>query len=312
MTRRIVVPGGTGFLGRTLGARLVARGDEVVVLTRGSAGRRDGMQLVHWDGQTLGAWVDALEGADAVVHLTGKRVDCRPTRRNIAALIRSRVQPVRLVGRALHRLTAPPPVWVQSSTLAIFGDGGDEVITESTPVSGVGPPQMAQVALAWERAFAEATADVDRAVLLRMGIAVGGDDDPATQRLAGLARLGLGGPVGDGRQWLSWVGLEDLLTVMQRAIEDPSMRGLYHVTAPEPVRNRQAMAAIRAAVGRGVGLPSPAWLARLGAPLLGSDPALALTGRRAVPRRLLAEGFAFTRTDFAQAARDALVSRAAS
>jgi uncharacterized protein (TIGR01777 family) len=299
MSKRVVMPGGSGFLGRALARHLAARGDEVVVLTRGRAGLRNGVEFVHWDAAQLGSWVSALEGADAVVHLTGKRVDCRPTRRNIAALVRSRVEPVRLVGHALRSLARPPGVWVQSATLAIFGDTGDELITEETPVSGVGPQQMVQVAVAWERAFAEATEALDRAVLLRIGVTIGGEDDPATRRLVTLARLGLGGPVAGGRQWLSWIALEDVLAGMTRAIDEPTMRGLYLLTSPAPVRNRDVMAIFRAAAGRRLGLPSPRWLTRLGAPLLGSDAELALTGRRAYPKRLTDEGFRWASTDLA-------------
>lgn len=299
MSKRVVMPGGSGFLGHALARHLAIRGDEVVVLTRGRPGVRNGVGFVHWDGVQLGSWVGAVEGADAVVHLTGKRVDCRPTRQNIAALVRSRVEPVRLVGHALRTLAKPPGVWVQSATLAIFGDAGDELITEETPVSGVGPQQMVQVALAWERAFAEATEGLDRAVLLRIGVTIGGDDDPATRRLATLARLGLGGPVAGGRQWLSWIALEDVLAGMTRAIDEPTMRGLYHLTSPTPVRNRDVMAIFRAATDRRLGLPSPRLLTRLGAPLLGSDAQLALTGRRAYPQRLSDEGFRWASTDLA-------------
>lgn len=309
MNKRVVMPGGSGFLGRALAQHLTDRGDKVVVLTRGRPGVRNGVEFVHWDAAQLGSWVNALEGADAVVHLTGKRVDCRPTRRNITELIRSRVEPVRLAGHAMRSLVTPPSVWVQSATLAIFGDTGDDLITEETPVSGVGPQQMVQVALAWERAFAEATEEVDRAVLLRIGVTIGGEDDPATRRLARLARLGVGGRVADGSQWLSWISLGDVLAGMTRAIDEPAMRGLYLLTSPAPVRNRDVMAIFRAAAGRRLGVPSPRWLTRLGAPLLGSDAELALTGRRAYPQRLSDEGFRWAWTDFAATVNQALQAK---
>jgi uncharacterized protein len=149
-------------------------------------------------------------------------------------------------------------------------------------------------------------------VLLRIGVTIGGDDDPATRRLSTLARLGLGGPVAGGRQWLSWIALDDLLRGMLRAIDEPAMHGMYHLTSPAPVRNRELMAAVREAVGRRLGLPSPAWLTRLGAPLLGSDADLALTGRRAVPRRLLDEGFTFGAGDISTAVRRAVADAAGS
>jgi uncharacterized protein (TIGR01777 family) len=254
----------------------------------------------------MGEWTAVLEGADAVVHLSGKRVDCRPTRRNVTELISSRVDTVRAVGEAIQRCDSPPPVWVQSSSLAIFGEGGDELIDEHTLPSGRGPAQMVQVCLAWEAAFATATAGVSRTVLLRAGIGVGGSGDPATDRLTWLVRHGLGGRAGSGRQWVSWVALDDFLDVMVRAIDDETMAGLYHVTSPNPVTNAEMMATYRALLGRGFGLSAPVPVTFLGALLLGSDPALALTGRRCVPTRLLAEGFEFSLPTFREAAVGAL------
>lgn len=303
---RVVVPGGTGYLGRALTERLVARGDEVVVLTRGPGRRGDGYRKVTWDGCTVGAWGEELEGAQAVVHLSGRRVDTRATKRNVDDLISSRVQPVRVLGEALRACLAPPPTWVQSSSLAVFGDGGDAVLDEASTPTGLGPREMVTVCLAWEAAFHQATTDADRPVLLRMGIGLGGEGDPATAKLARLVRLGLGGPAGTGRQWVSWVGLDDLLAAMLRAVDDPSMRGTYHVTSPNPVTNAEMMAAYRRLLGRRVGLPAPALLAMAGAPLLGSSASLALTGRRCLPTRLLAEGFEFTQPAFEPAARHAL------
>lgn len=305
---RIVIPGGSGFLGRALAARLVERGDEVVILGRGGGQHVDGARSVAWDGASVGPWASEIDGADAVVHLTGRRVDVRSTRRNIDELISSRVQPVRLVGEAIARCARPPRVWVQSSSLAIFGDGGDAVLDEHSTPTGIGPREMVTVCLAWEGAFRQASAAVDRTVLLRLGIGVGGRDDPATAKLAQLVRLGLGGRVGSGRQWVSWVGLDDLLSAMILAIDDDTMTGTYHVTSPNPVTNSEMMSTYRRLLGRRVGLPSPAWLARVGAPILGSSASLALTGRRVVPTRLVERGFTFAQPDFEPAARKALAA----
>jgi uncharacterized protein (TIGR01777 family) len=307
-TKRIVIAGGSGFLGRALTGRLTARGDLVTILTRRQAASGERWEQVHWDGRSPGEWAGALEGADAVVHLSGKRVDCRPTRRNLDELVSSRVDPVRTVGEAVRRCQSPPPVWVQASSLAIFGEGGDELVDEDTPPSGRGPAQMVQVCLAWERAFVEATAGVARTVLLRMGIGLGGAGDPATERLRWLVRRGLGGRAGSGRQWVSWVALDDLLSVMLRAVDDDAMTGLYHVASPNPVTNAEMMATYRELLGRRLGLPAPAPVTVLGAILLGSDPALALTGRRCVPTRLLAEGFHFSVPGFREAAARAVAA----
>lgn len=303
--RRIVLPGGSGYLGRHLAERLVARGDEVVVLTRSPSSTRGGVRFVQWDAQTIGDWAGELDGADAVVHLAGRRVDVRPTRHNIEELIRSRADSVALVGAALATVATPPPVWVQVATLAIFGDAGDQVIDENSVPPSDGPRQMVTVARAWETAFAEATADVDRAVLLRCAVAIG-PNDPALEQLTRLVRFGLGGRIASGRQWVSWIALPDLLDVFVRAIDGPDMEGLYHVTAPRPITNAEMMATLRRIHGRRFGLPSPALVTKVGAWALGSDPGLALTGRRGVPRRLTDEGHTFAFPDFESAAREAL------
>jgi uncharacterized protein (TIGR01777 family) len=304
---RIVIPGGSGYLGRALTERLVARGDEVVILTRSRGREGDGWRSVTWDGRTAdGPWAQELEGAHAVIHLSGRRVDVRPTRDNVDELITSRVEPVRAVGEAIRSCSSPPPVWVQSSSLAIFGSTGDEVIDERTTPSGIGPREMVTVCLAWEAAFRQASEAVERPVLLRIGIGLGGEDDPATKRLASIVRLGLGGRVASGRQWVSWIGIEDLLDAMIRAIDDDTMRGTYHLTSPNPVTNDEMMRTYRRLLGRRIGLPGPALGVRLAAPLMGSSASLALTGRRCVPRRLLEEGFTFRQPDFEPVAQQAL------
>ena len=303
---RIVIPGGSGFLGQALACRLVGRGDEVVILSREEGQQVEGARIVVWDAQSIGPWASELDGADAIVHLTGRRVDVRGTKRNIDELISSRVQPVRVVGEAIERCATPPRVWVQSSSLAVYGDGGDAVLDEHSTPTGIGPREMVTVCLAWEGAFHQASAAVERTVLLRMGIGLGGRNDPATAKLAQLVRFGLGGRVGSGRQWVSWVGLDDLLTAMILAIDDDTMTGTYHVTSPNPVTNAEMMSIYRRLLGRRIGLPSPARLARIGAPILGSSASLALTGRRVVPTRLLDRGFTFEQPDFESAARKAL------
>lgn len=303
---RIVVPGGTGYLGRALTRRLVARGDDVVVLTRGPSREAEGWRAVAWDAQTLGPWVDALEGADAIVHLNGRSVDTRATRRNIDELISSRVLPVHAVGQAIARCDRPPSVWVQSGSLALFGDTGDAIIDESSRPTASGPPEMVSVCRAWEAAYAEAAESVERSVLLRIGIGLGGRDDRATLRLARIVGWGLGGRVGSGKQWVSWIALDDLLDILVRAIDEPSMSGLYHATSPSPVTNADMMTAFRSAMGKRFGLPTPAVVARMGAPILGTSASLALTGRRCVPTRLMSEGVGFRYRDFEQTVRLAL------
>ena len=303
---KVVLVGGSGFLGRGLRDRLVSGGYEVVVIGRGPSVERPGWREVHWDAETIGPWADELDGVDALVHLAGKRVDCRPTRANIAELISSRVDTVRLVGTAMAGTARKPATWVQLSSLARYGDTGDEVIDEATPLPEHGRAQQVEVCRRWEDAYDEASAGIARRVLVRPGIGIGGAGDPATAQLARLARFGLGGRVGSGRQWVSWISAPDLFDVLLRAVADATMSGVYHATAPDPVRNSELMAAYRAAAGRRFGLPSPPPITTVGAWLLGSDPALALTGRRCIPTRLLEHGFRFAGTDLAEVVAQAV------
>ena len=302
----VVLVGGSGFLGRGLRQRLIANGHQVTVLGRGTPADHDGWKQLQWDARTLGDWVSALEGADVVVHLAGKRVDCRPTKANIDELIASRVDTVRLVGEAIKTLDRPPAAWVQLSSLAIFGDSGDDVIDETTPVPTTGVRQQVEVCRLWEQAYHDVTAPVKRTVLLRSGIAIGGDGDPASKQLGLLARFGLGGNVGSGDQWVSWIAADDFFHALYRAVTDQSMSGLYHVTSPSPVQNRDMMAAYRQAVGRRFGIGAPSLVTKIGAWVIGSDPALALTGRRCVPTRLLDEGMRFEITEIDDAVATAL------
>jgi uncharacterized protein len=183
-----------------------------------------------------------------------------------------------------------PVVWLQMSTLAIYGDGGEDMIDETHPVAD-GPPQMAGVARPWEAAADGVRAG--RQVVLRTAVVLD-PGTPALDRLTGLVRWGLGGRVGSGRQWVSWLHIDDLLAIVRRGLDDSGLSGVVHATSPNPVRNRELMATLRALMHRPPAPPTPAALARLGAWVLRTDPELALIGRRCVPERLTAAGYTFT------------------
>lgn len=302
----VVVAGGSGALGRRLCEDLAAQGHEVVVLTRRV--RPGAFRQVEWDGRSVGPWAAELAGS-AVVNLAGELVDRRPTAANVELLTRSRVEPTRALVEASATLEEPVPVWVQASTLAIYGDAGDAVLDESAPVAE-GPPQMAGVARAWEAAVSGANAD--RTVTLRTGIVLD-NDTPALDRLLSLAKWGLGGRVGPGTQWVSWLHIEDWLAIVRAALtpDGPAVTGVVHATGPHPVRNAELMASLRRSVRRPAAPPTPGALVRLGAVLLRTDPALALTGRRAVPARLLDAGFEFRHPDLDEALADLRAHRTA-
>jgi uncharacterized protein len=295
---RVVIAGGSGALGRRLCEDLENLGHEAVVLTRRA--RPGPFRQVEWDGRSVGDWSLELEGS-AVVNLAGELVDRRPTAANVDLLTRSRVQPTRALVEASTRLAEPVAAWVQASTLAIYGDAGDQVLDESAPPADA-PPQMAGVAKAWEAATRGARAE--RLVTLRTGIVLD-NDTPALARLRSLARWGLGGRVGPGTQWVSWIHIEDWLAVVRQSLlEGPSLSGVVHATGPRPVRNAELMDALRRDARRPPAPPTPSVLVRLGAVVLRTDPALALTGRRAIPARLLDAGFTFRHPDLDEALAD--------
>ena len=284
---KVVIAGGAGALGRRMADDLAVRDHEVVILTRTRRPDLDHQQI-EWDGRTVGPWAEHLDGS-ILVNLAGKLVDCRPTARNIEDLRRSRVEPTRALVEASKALTAPPTVWLQMSTLAIYGDAGQEQIDETHPPAA-GPPQMAGVARPWEGAARDARAD--RRIVLRTGIVLD-RGIPAFERLARLTELGLGGRISRGDQWVSWIHIHDFLAATRHLIEQPDLDGVVHVTAPNPIQNRDLMAALRKALHRPWSPPTPKPLVKIGALAMGSDPALALTGRRCIPTRLLDTGFDF-------------------
>lgn len=250
-----------------------------------------------------GGGAEELQGS-AVVNLAGALVDRRPTPAGVALLTTSRVQPTRALARAAAGRDVR--VWLQASTLAVHGDAREQLITEESAPADE-PPQMAGVARAWEAAAVDAPAD--RSVVLRTSIVLD-RDTPALDRLAGIVRWGLGGRVGSGRQWFSWIHVEDWLRLTVQLLEGDgpvgALSGVVVATSPQPVRNDELMRALRAVLHRPPSPPTPAWAVRLGSLVLRTDPALALTGRRAVPARLVQAGFDFRHPQLQAALRDLL------
>lgn len=294
---KVVISGGSGALGRALATTLAADDHEVVVLTRTPGRRRvPGTTEVGWDPRDVGAWAHALEsdGELAVVNLAGKLVDCRPTEGNIRALRDSRVVATEALVEAAARLARPVDRWVQASTTAIYGDAGDELITEETPDPTLGLPQMTGVVLPWEAAAQGANAT--HLVTIRTSIVLD-RGTPALGRLLLPAKLGFGGPIASGRQWFSWIHIEDWLRVARAALGlDPNLMlpdAPVIAAAPHPVRNAELMRLLREAVGVPFGLPTPEFVLRLASIGLRTDPLLALTGRHTTSSVLAEQDFSF-------------------
>jgi uncharacterized protein (TIGR01777 family) len=293
---RIVIAGGSGFIGSALAAHFVAQGNDVVVLTREAKARTDGVREVAWNGRSFGSWAKELDGAAAVVNLTGKNVNCRHTDKNRREIIASRVVSVRAIADAIGASATPVPVWVQASAVGIYGNAGDALCDESAPH---GTDFMADVCEQWEAAFRAALTSNTRRVVLRFGIVLGRDGG-ALPTLATIARWGLGGTVGSGRQYISWIHRDDLVSVVDRAITT-RMSGPYNTSNHVPETNANFMKRLRSAVHRPWSPPAPEFAVKIGAYIIGTEPSNALHGQRCVPRRLDEEGFVFAHEDLGQA-----------
>lgn len=302
---KIIIAGGNGSLGRRL-AEYLSPEHDLAVLTRipqsGSPVRQ-----IHWDAVHVGDWAPELEGPDtAVINLAGKLVDCRPTARNIAELTSSRVNATRALVRASWQLKTPVTRWVQASTTAIWSDAGETRCVETTPVPDDGLPQMTGVARAWEEAFIGA--NTSHGVVLRTSIVLD-PDSPALSRLVALTKYGLGGTVGSGAQWFSWIHLTDWLAVVRASLGlSPGLHirpGIVVAAAPYPARNHELMAALRALLRR-PGAPTPALLLKMGAAVLRTDAALGLTGRHVTSEVLDEAGFVFAHPRLTAALADLL------
>jgi len=303
--RHIVVAGGRGFLGRRLVADLVCRGLSVAVLTRSQETGFPATQY-QWDGKHQGPWSAALARENypvGLVNLAGELVDKRNTQANIAALRASRVDSTRALADAVAKLHTGLDTWVQSSTTAIFGDAGERKLTESSPLptGQEALPEMTGVAAPWEEAFEQAPAKAEHSYVLRTSL-VFAEQAPLLKSLMLLVRTGLGGPVGTGQQWVSWISLNDWLKLVRTLLGVEGARppqGVVHASAPNPVRNAEMMRLLRQKYSM-PGLAAPAPLVQFGANLLGSNPRVALTGRHVTSEVLQRSGFEFDEPSFEQ------------
>lgn len=308
---KIVIPGGTGQVGTVLRRALATAGHEVVVLTRRPV--RSGE--VRWDGVTQGAWAAEVDGSDVVINLAGRSVSCRYTPANLQAMMDSRVDSARVVGEAIASAGRPPGVWLQMSTATVYAHRFDAPNDEATGVVGgaeAGVPDYwaysVEIAKAWERAQEEAETPGTRKVALRSAMVMSPDRGGVFDVLLRLARLGLGGPVAGGAQYVSWIHDRDFVRAVEFLVDRSDLAGPVNLAAPAPLSQREFMRALRAAWGVPVGLPATKWMAELGAFALRSDTELLLKSRRVVPGRLLEAGFTFDH-DAWRGAADDLVRR---
>jgi uncharacterized protein (TIGR01777 family) len=286
---RVVLAGGSGFIGHALARELLARNYEVVVLTRTPHERIDGVIEMGWSGEHVGEWIKFLDGAEAVVNLTGKNINCPHTPENLRELIESRVNSVRAIQLAFDHVKNPPRIWVQASAIGFYGDHGDFLCDENTLN---GSDNLADICRQWEYAFNSIVMPKTRKVLLRIGFVLGRNGG-ALPVLEKLTKWFLGGRVGSGKQFVSWIHIADLTRMFVEAIEHENLKGIFNAVAPNPVTNSEFMRELRRALHRPWSPPAPEWAVKFGSRLMKSEPSLALAGCRCAPERFLEAGFGF-------------------
>jgi uncharacterized protein len=306
---RIVIAGGTGQIGRMLARHFFDQGHSVTVVARHA--KPAPWRTVHWNGKRLGGWTVEIDGADAVINLAGRSVNCRYTDRNRQAILDSRVYATRAVGLAIEQAETPPAVWLNASTATIYRHSLDRPMDEGSGEIGGGgtgaDPSWnfsVNVATAWEEALFEARTPGTRKVALRAAMVMSPDRGGIFDMLLRLARLGLGGRAGSGKQYVSWIHEADFLRSVDFLLARADLDGPVNIAAPAPLPNADFMRYLREAAGVPIGLPAARWMLEIGAWLLRTETELVLKSRRVVPQRLLDAGFVFELPEWAKAAKD--------
>ena len=306
---KIVIPGGSGQVGTVLARAFHQRGHEVVVLSRKPANAA--WRMLAWDGETLGEWVSEFEGADAVINLAGRSVNCRYGDHNRQVIKDSRLKSTKVVGDAIAQAWKPPRVWLQASTATIYAHRYDAPNDEATGIIGGTEPNSPDtwrfsidVATSWEHTLNQAPTPLTRKVLMRSAIIMNPDPGSPFDMLSRLVRFGLGGQSGDGKQYVSWIHDQDFVRAVLWLIEHEEFDGPVNLASPNPLANAEFMRALRAAWGMPFGLPATEWMLEIGARVLRTETELILKSRRVIPTRLRQSGFDFQFPNWPDAARD--------
>jgi uncharacterized protein (TIGR01777 family) len=299
---KIVIPGGSGHLG-TLLARTFYPQHEVVVLSRHRALRP--WRTVAWDGVNLGSWAGEIDGADVVINLAGRNVNCRYTETNKREILDSRVQSTRVVGEAIAMAQNPPHVWLQASTATVYPHRSDVANDEQTPIDDDVPAAWRfsiEVGRQWERALDDARTPRTRKVAMRSAVVMTPDAGSAFDIFLRMVRFGLGGKAGDGQQFVSWVHHDDFIPAIRFLIDQRFIAGVVNIAAPNPLPNADFMKAIRKAWGMPFGIPAGRHLLEVAAFLICTEPELLLKSRRVVSGVLTRNGFRFRHPNWPEAA----------
>lgn len=310
---KIVIPGGSGQVGTILARHFHARGDWVVVLSRRAGTPGTPWRTIVWDGVSLGPWASEVDGADVVINLAGRSVNCRYNEKNRREIMDSRIASTRVVGNAIARAARPPPLWLQASTATIYAHRFDAPNDEASGIIGGAPEERdapdtwkfsIEVARAWERELDDARTPGTRRIAMRSAMVMSPDKGGIFDTLATLVRRGLGGNAAGGRQYVSWIHEADFIRAIEFLIAHESFDGPVNICAPNPLPYADFMRDLRRALGVRIALPATRFMLEVGAILMRSETELVLKSRRVVPGRLLEAGFEFAHPGWAAAAAE--------
>ena len=288
--KRLVIAGGSGFLGKALMLHFKNSFDEIVILSRSAKSPHENVRYEIWNGRDLDKWENSINGADVLINLAGKSVNCRYTGKNKKTILNSRIDSTRVLGEAIRESKNPPKVWLQAASSTIYRSSYDKIMNERN--GEIGEDFSMNVCKQWERAFMKEECEKTRKIIMRIAIVLGkgGGAIPPTFLLT---RLGLGGKQGSGKQMVSWIHEDDFARAVEWLIDSGKNKSIYNCTSPGPVINSHFMKSIREFLGVPFGIPSPSWLLEIGSFLIGTETELLLKSRWVFPQRLLDEGFVF-------------------
>ena len=306
---KIVIPGGTGSIGRLLTESDLFKKHDLVVLSRGR-GQSSQVRMVPWDGQTLGEWASEIDGADIVINLSGQSVKCLYTDKNLKTLKDSRIKSTQVIGQAIRQAKKPPHLWIQMSSAAIYKHRFDAPNDEETGHIGESPDipvvwkNIVQLVQDWEEALYSSQTDHTRKIAIRSGIVMDLSPGGAFDIFLKLSRFGLGGTIAGGKQMVSWVHKSDFINAINFLIQNDTITGPVNMCSPQPLSQAEFMKILRETAGVKWGLPATKWMIELSSYFIGIDSELSLKSRYAIPKVLMDNKYSFLFPDWPSAAKD--------
>ncbi|MGG5208156.1 TIGR01777 family oxidoreductase [Chryseobacterium sp. MIQD13] len=291
---KIVIAGGTGFLGESLEKYFKEKDDQVYILTRKP--KRD--HEVYWDARTLGEWKNTIEGTGVLINLTGKSVDCRYTDKNKKEIYTSRIESTGILQEAVDQCNMKPKVWLNASSATIYIHSETQLNTEENGT--IGDDFSMNICKSWEKEFFMVNNESVRKVALRTSIVLG-NNGGAFPKLRTITKLGLGGKQGRGQQKVSWIHIDDFCKAVEWVIDNENISGPVNITAPNPVSNEDLMTKMRKHLKIPFGLNAPVWQLEIASLFLNTETELLLKSRNVYPEKLTKNGFHFSYPDLDEA-----------